>query len=230
MAVATAVNIDGGRRQPEFKGGRKWRYDDRLAEEQQVGDKDEVYGLVTNLDRGHMVRREDPVWGSPEEAGRANCETYILVNAVPQHSKLNRDMKSWRAVEEHIQREVARDHRLLSVFTGPIFSEGDPPVGKVLVPLDFWKVIVTVRSSAELHATAFRFSQAQFLRREALEEVPSDSWLQRIRAQQKSVASIGTATGLDFGALVDADSLARRALVDEADPTVDLTLVEDIVL
>ena len=64
MAFYSAVNIDGTqlRRVPR---GDSWFLDPRIPAEVQTGD--EVY-KNNDLDRGHMTRRLDPVWGSPAVA------------------------------------------------------------------------------------------------------------------------------------------------------------------
>lgn len=41
------------------------------------------------IDRDHMVRREDPNWGEEAEAQLANDGTFHYVNAAAQHSRLN---------------------------------------------------------------------------------------------------------------------------------------------
>jgi V8-like Glu-specific endopeptidase len=65
MPMITACNIDGAesRSLPRIQ---QWSYDGRLNDEDQWGN--ELY-QNNDLDRGHMVRREDPVWGSLAVAG-----------------------------------------------------------------------------------------------------------------------------------------------------------------
>ncbi|MFF3249309.1 DNA/RNA non-specific endonuclease [Streptomyces sp. NPDC002870] len=36
------------------------------------------------LDKGHLVRRLDPVWGTGREAETANSDTFHCTNAAPQ--------------------------------------------------------------------------------------------------------------------------------------------------
>src|SRR5690349_10195784 len=64
FAGVTGVNIDGARLVQVPRDDR-WVFDDRVPEEVQAGP--EVYA-DNDLDRGHLVRRNDPVWGEPDEA------------------------------------------------------------------------------------------------------------------------------------------------------------------
>ncbi len=59
-----------------------------LIKKYQCGD--ELY-IDNDLDRGHLVRRRDPVWGNSAE--EANKDTFYFTNASPQHKKIkSRDM------------------------------------------------------------------------------------------------------------------------------------------
>ncbi|MGB3858830.1 MAG: DNA/RNA non-specific endonuclease [Ornithinimicrobium sp.] len=68
LALTSAVNINGAELR-EIERDDEWRYDPRIPETLQVGE--EVYA-DNHLDRGHLVRRRDPVWGSAGEARQAN--------------------------------------------------------------------------------------------------------------------------------------------------------------
>jgi endonuclease G len=70
-AAATAVNIDGARL-VDVARGDDWHLDPRVPVEDQAGL--DLY-RDNDLDRGHLVRRRDPVWGSPAVADRANADT-----------------------------------------------------------------------------------------------------------------------------------------------------------
>ena len=44
----------------------------------------------------------------------------------------------------------------ISVITGPIFTDDDPPKFGVLIPVEFWKVIAFLhKDTGELSATAY---------------------------------------------------------------------------
>ena len=71
LAAATAVNIAGAEL-VDIARGNTWRLDKRIAEDQQAGP-----GLYSrnNLDRGHLVRRRDPVWG--DDATQADRKSVV---------------------------------------------------------------------------------------------------------------------------------------------------------
>lgn len=59
----------------------RWFLDPRLAEDEQTGEA--VYSNNA-LDRGHLVRRLDPAWGSSRTvAKRANNDTFHFTNCTP---------------------------------------------------------------------------------------------------------------------------------------------------
>ena len=65
LAFVSAVNIDGAKRVTVGDRGNNFRTDERLATDLQCANW--LYE-DNDLDRGHLTRRLDPVWGSPEEA------------------------------------------------------------------------------------------------------------------------------------------------------------------
>ncbi|MEJ7724838.1 MAG: DNA/RNA non-specific endonuclease, partial [Ilumatobacteraceae bacterium] len=74
LPMVTAANINGqeSRRLPRVD---VWSYDGRLDKKDQWGD--ELYA-DNPLDRGHMVRRADPVWGSLEQARQAIAKSEAI--------------------------------------------------------------------------------------------------------------------------------------------------------
>jgi endonuclease G, mitochondrial len=70
IALYTACNIDGKASKKIKRDADVWYYDDRVDRAYQVGG--ELYH-DNALDRGHLVRREDPVWGP--QAALANDDT-----------------------------------------------------------------------------------------------------------------------------------------------------------
>ena len=60
LAFYTAVNIDGSKLEQLERNNDVWYYDPRIEREFQYGP--ELYSN-NDLDRGHLVRRLDPVWG-----------------------------------------------------------------------------------------------------------------------------------------------------------------------
>lgn len=136
FARVTGVNVDGAEL-VEIERGDRWQFDDRIPTDWQAGP---VIYADNDLDRGHIVRRRDPVWGAPEVAARANADTFRYTNAAPQASGFNQSEELWLGLEDHVLGH-ARVHRLrLSVFTGPVLGAGDPPYRGIRVPLRFWKI------------------------------------------------------------------------------------------
>ena len=88
LAFYTAVNIDGSQIQQVDRDKDLWYYDPRIEREFQYGA--ELYSN-NDLDRGHLVRRLDPVWGSNFKD--ANEDTFHFSNCSPQHKNLNQ--KTW---------------------------------------------------------------------------------------------------------------------------------------
>ena len=97
MCRFTACNVEGGALQDLGRAGIPWRFDPRFDEELQAGD--DLY-RDNDLDRGHMVRRLDPVWGEDEEAQAANEDTFHFTNSCPQHKDLNQ--KTWNDLEDYV--------------------------------------------------------------------------------------------------------------------------------
>ncbi|MGL1418995.1 DNA/RNA non-specific endonuclease, partial [Vibrio parahaemolyticus] len=56
----------------------------------------------TYFDRGHLTRRSDPSWGTPEEAERANADTFHFTNCSPQHFRFNQSATYWQGLERYV--------------------------------------------------------------------------------------------------------------------------------
>lgn len=216
--VMTAVNIDGERSVRIKRANDRWFFDgriDRKFQHSQKAFKD------AEIDRGHMVRREDPNWG--EGAEIADGDTFHYVNAAPQHSKLNQGKQLWQGLENLIL-DSARTHGFKAcVFTAPVFSEDDPVLEEenVRVPLEFWKVVAMIDNSKDkLHATAYLLSQGQLIRKLLEDRDRSEAVegfvLGPYRTFQIAIADLERATGYNFGALKKADPLARSKGGQEA--------------
>lgn len=211
LPVITAVNIDGENSVRIKRTGDRWFFDGRIDKSVQHGQKafkDE------EIDRGHMVRREDPNWG--KAASTADLDTFHYTNAAPQHSRLNQGKQLWQGLENLIL-DSARTHGFKAcVFTAPVFTDDDPVLEEenVRVPLEFWKVVVMIDSAKDkLHATAYLLSQGQLIRKLLEDRDRSEAVegfvLGAYRTFQISIADLEKATGYDFGELKQADPLAR---------------------
>ncbi|WP_291885516.1 DNA/RNA non-specific endonuclease [Cellulomonas sp.] len=138
LAASTAVNIDGSRLLSLPRSDR-WVFDARVPESEQTGPH--VYDH-NDLDRGHLVRRQDPVWGEPDEAQRANVETFTFANAAPQAAMFNQGKELWLGLEDHVLTYAGTWRQRVSVFTGPVLLDSDPVYRGCGIPRQFWKVAV----------------------------------------------------------------------------------------
>jgi endonuclease G len=198
------VNVDGAEL-VEVERGDQWQLDDRIPADWQAGP--EIYAR-NNLDRGHLVRRRDPVWGTPEVAARANADTFRYPNAAPQASGFNQSKELWLGLEDHVL-EHARVHRLrLSVFTAPLLAAGDPPYRGIRVPLRFWK-IAAWNTGTELAAIGFVVDQAPLVdTTQLVEPAPGEvPPLGPFRTFQVPIADIAAITDLVMPDLVAADRM-----------------------
>jgi len=221
LAAVTAVNIDGAHLAKVPRGDR-WVFDRRIPEELQAGP--EVYA-DNDLDRGHLVRRNDPVWGEPEVAARANDATFHFTNAAPQASDFNQGHELWVGLEDHVL-EHARAHQLkLSVFTGPVLAADDPPYRGIRIPLRFWKVAAWSTGEA-LATTGFLVDQSPLVDVDLLpRELGAPPPLGPFRTFQVRVAAIAELTGLTMPDLVAAENLPRGVPASR-----ELTSADDILL
>ncbi|HEY6799359.1 MAG TPA: DNA/RNA non-specific endonuclease, partial [Agromyces sp.] len=210
LARITGVNVDGAAL-VEVERGDQWKLDGRIPAGWQAGP--EIYA-GNDLDRGHLVRRRDPVWGGPEVAARANADTFNYTNAAPQASAFNQSKELWLGLEDHVLGH-ARAHRLrLSVFTAPVLAAGDPPYRGIRVPLRFWKIVawnaaVDDDEPGRLAAIGFVVDQSPLvdtgeLREPAPGEAPP---LGPFRTFQVPIADIAALTGLTMPDLIAADRM-----------------------
>lgn len=202
LPIFTAVNIDGAEARRAFRDNDKWFIDLRIPEDLQLGN--EIY-RSNELDRGHMVRRLDAVWGSKEHAAQANGDTFHYVNAAPQHKDLNQ--KEWNALEEYILDSAKVQSLRISVFTGPIMRDTDQEYrGLVRLPQEFWKIAVLVnKDTKELSAAGYVLSQGEMLK-----DITEAAFVfGEFRTYQILISKIEKTTGLSFGKLSEQDSLIR---------------------
>ncbi|WP_029259937.1 MULTISPECIES: DNA/RNA non-specific endonuclease [unclassified Microbacterium] len=221
LAAVTAVNIDGATLQDLPRTG-DWRLDDRLPADEQTGP--EVY-TRNDLDRGHLVRRRDPGWGPTQTARAASEATFFYPNAAPQAAGFNQSKELWLGLEDHVLAYAESTDQRLSVFTAPVLAESDPPYRGIRVPLRFWKVAAW-QGPDGLAAAGFVLDQSDLvdMRDETLAVPP----LGAFRTFQVPIADIAALTGIDLGALVEADTLPRPGARESGWRTLDTA--GDIVL
>jgi endonuclease G len=194
----SAVNIDGKTSVGMKRGA--WRTDPRIPEKAQI--MKECYGNPPKFSRGHMTRREDPIWGKKAEARRGNDDSMHVTNTVPQMQGLNAGI--WLGLENYALHNARQDDMRISVFTGPVFKSNDPVQYGVKIPLSFWKVIAFIHDeTGELCATGYTISQKDFI------ETP-EFVFGEYKTAQIPVARIETMTGLSFGELADLDPLNKE--------------------
>lgn len=138
LACATAVNIDGATLR-DVPRGDDWHLDARVGADEQAGP--ELYAR-NDLDRGHLVRRRDPVWGSAAAAGRANADTFAYPNAAPQAGEFNQSKELWNGLEDYLLEHARAHRRRLTVLTGTVLADDDPVYRGIGIPRLFWKVAV----------------------------------------------------------------------------------------
>jgi endonuclease G, mitochondrial len=212
LARFVAVNIDGAR--TVDVGPReddKWIFDELIPEDAQMGDW--LYD-DNDFDRGHLVRRLDPVWGdTPEEALRAEADTFHFTNCAPQHWRFNRLRDFWQGIEIYILDNVELHDLRVSLFTGPVLASDDPPLEGTQVPRDYWKVVAMRKRDGTLAAAAYLLSQGELLR-----APPEEFVFGEYKTFQVGVSELEERAGLNFGDLRDHDSFARLRAVDAGVP------------
>ena len=244
LAFVAAVNIDGDdlRRPKRIKS---FRLDPRMKPENQAG---EALYAANDLDRGHLIRRLDPCWGSKKAAKEANRDSFYFPNIGPQHKDLNQ--KIWLDIENHILEITdARDTRV-SVFVGCLFGDDDPVHEStgIPVPLGFWKVVASVgrvrrgrTERRELQSQAFMLWQDHLLQPSDLEIIFGKDF----PTHQITLEELERICGLDFGPLTSADTYglpenmreqnlreaaSEAAYSDRSQSTLPLSSLDDIVL
>lgn len=202
LAAVTAVNIDGASLQDLPRTG-DWRLDERAPAAEQTGP--EVYAR-NDLDRGHLVRRRDPGWGSVDAARAATEATFFYPNAAPQAAGFNQSKELWLGLEDHVLAYAETTDQRVSVFTAPVLADDDPPYRGIRIPLRFWK-IAAWQGPDGLAAAGFLLDQSELVdTREGVLAVPP---LGAFRTFQVPIADIAALTGIDLGPLPAADVRER---------------------
>lgn len=194
-----AWNIDGSGLRELNRSGISFVLDDAYEPKFQVDN--DLYEHNA-LDRGHIARRADLLWGSPKEAEQANVDSFFFTNITPQAEDFNQSGKHglWGELENAIFADVEVEDLRLSLFGGPIFKGTDLPYREILVPRSYWKVIGYVEDGA-LKAKAYVLTQ------DDLESKLESLGLEEFKLYQVTLLDLTTATGLDFGPLTAADTM-----------------------
>ena len=229
LQIWSAANVDYD---PNLKasgdrksfGSDKWIPDPRIPAELQILDA-EFYEPAGNIDRGHIVRREDNAWGETDaEIEFANSDTFHWTNCTPQHEAFNQStpgkndptyigMKGlWGDFENHVQKNLTGEDTRACILSGPVLDDRDPSkdfgFGEIRYPLRFWKVIAvptTQDGSRKLTVFGFVLSQRDVVRKFGIEVFRPG----RFKKYQMSLAKITEMTGVEFHRrLHDADVMA----------------------
>lgn len=232
LAVATGVNIDGAALR-DLDRSDGWRLDLRVDAGEQAGA--DVYA-DNDLDRGHLVRRSDPVWGA--EAEQAERDTFVYPNAAPQAGLFNQSRELWLGLEDHVLAYADTYDARVSVFTAPVLAAEDPPYRGVGIPRLFWKVAAWVARPAPdaepvLATTGYVLDQTP-----QLDDIDLETERARLAGEppplgpfrifQVPVADIAALTGLDLGPLAAADRLPAAASVGTRERWVELGALSEI--
>ncbi len=214
MPYYTAVNIDAERYNqlkaqiPSRKeiGADRWILDDRISKEVQLPTS---FYKNNDFDLGHMVRREDALWGdSLEQALAANNATFYLTNATPQHKDFNRNAQRWKGLEDYALKNARQNNLQVSVFSGCVFREDDRKYKEVQIPGKFWKILVMVKADGALSATGYVIQQDDLI--QDITEREIGFRYEQFKTYQVPIAQIEAATGLQFQ-LNDFDPLQKTA-------------------
>jgi endonuclease G len=177
--------------------------------------------------RGHLVRRLDPAWGTKNQALRAEADTFHFTNCAPQVGFFNMGRarpnmpgtgggKLWRAVENLVLRNARNMRTRVTCFTGPIFRNNDRAFRTIKVPNRFFKIAVWadddgLRSLGMIADQSKVFDvwpESLFDGAEAMtarlgeEAFQDDDELDRVDDFLTTIGAIENATGLDFGTAV----------------------------
>jgi endonuclease G, mitochondrial len=200
-------NIDGGNIKKVSRKGIPFVLDPDIPKQFQVGE--ELY-VGNRLDRGHIARRADLIWGGLPEAKKANKDSFFFTNITPQIDDFNQGGKGglWGRLEDAVFEDTDVENLRVSLFGGPVFREDDREFRGVKLPREFWKVIAFVQAQ-KLKAKGFLLTQN-------LDELQVLE-LDQFRVFQVALPEIEGRCGLKFSAALKAadsvgDRLSRRAV------------------
>lgn len=196
MCIYSAVNIDG-RSTKEKIARTPWKIDPRIPKDAQI--IKECYGSPPKFSRGHMTRREDPIWGNETARMRGNADSMTVTNVTPQMQSFNAPV--WLALEDYALRNAREDKMQISVITGPILRSNDPVKFGIKVPVQFWKIIIFIHDeTGELTATGYRMSQ--------IDHLPEEEFVfGEFDTAQLPIKKIERLSGLSFGNLSQHDPM-----------------------
>ena len=213
FASWVAWNIDGGSLKPLSRKGIKFVKDPQVPDDLQVGD--ELYA-DNDLDRGHLARRADLVWGDLPVAKRANVDSFFFTNITPQINDFNQSTKNgiWGRLEDAVFEDVDVEDLKVSVFGGPVFSDDDREYRDIRLPREYWKVIA-FREDGRLKSRAFLLTQNL----DQLESLDLDEF----RVFQVALPELERRTGLAFPTPLHDSDVPPGLEAEERRPPLDGT-------
>jgi endonuclease G len=210
MAFFATVNIDGSNwiyinrktgEPAEAEANEVWFEDPRISARFQCDQRFYEKQFPKHVfDRGHLVRRQDPSWGTEKSAAEANTDTFHFTNCVPQQWNFNQQSEYWQGIENYVLDNAKAEHKRVTVFTGPVFAEDDPDYRYAKVPMQFWKILIRVEKG-KLLSTGFLAKQSSLI-----EQMPEKMGEQAVTQYQIQIKEIEKLTGLNFGVLRDVDT------------------------
>lgn len=214
LAMFVAVNIDGSQSVKIERSSDRWAFDGRVPAEAQAGE--ELYA-DNLLDRGHLVRREDPNWGS--DAATANEDTFHFTNCSPQMAAFNQ--KTWLSLEDYVLQNTRRWRERVTVFSGPVFRDGDRSYRGVKIPTAYWKVVAFLSDEGRQSATGYMIEQVSELSQ-------LEAAFGAFQTYQRSIRHIEGLTGLDFGNLSQFDGFSNEERRTRTSIKAEIRGAEDI--
>jgi endonuclease G len=214
MALFTAVNIDAKNAVQIPRGQDRWSLDARIPDEAQIGE--ELYS-DNLLDRGHLVRREDPNWG--DVAAEADSDTFHFTNCSPQMGAFNQ--KTWLSLETYVLDHAKAVDERISVFTGPVLRSNDRAYRDVQIPTAYWKVVAFMSDAGRPSVTAYLVDQVEELRQ-------LEATFGKFKTYQKSIRAIEQMTSLSFGGLADFDGFSNEERATGTEIVAELHVPGDI--
>lgn len=209
-------NIDGAGLLKLSRSNIGFATDPRLPEDVQTGN--ELYS-GNRLDRGHLARRADLLWGGPEEAQQANRDSFRYTNIAPQIDDFNQSSRNglWGRLEDALFEGGDVDDLRASVFGGPVFRDDDRVYRGVPLPREYWKLVLFLEDGA-LRARAFLLAQ-DLLQLRALPD------LDEFRVYQITLPELEERTRLRFPEALHAADVPEAAVTgapEERQPLADL--------
>lgn len=187
------------------RSGLRFTADPRIPAADQT--LEDVY-RGNRLDRGHLARRADLLWGDDDAARRANRDSFCFTNIAPQMDSFNQSGQegAWGMLENSLL-EYLHDTPVprCCVMAGPVLRDDDPAYRGVQVPLEFWKLLIYRDDAGALTARAFVVTQNL----DGLETITLD---EQYRTYGVPLTDVESRTGLDFSATLHTAALTRQGV------------------